>query len=178
MVLKLYGWFSSAPALAVALFLHEKNVPFEWVEVDLAKGEHKTSDFIAKHPFGQVPCIDDDGFVLFESRAIARYLDEKYPSQGMQFFPKDLHKRALVDQTTWAETFHFGRFATVLVFETLNKKYFGLETDANTVAESKSRLYAKLDAYEMILSKQKYIAGDVYPLISSNVLYSHVKRSD
>jgi glutathione S-transferase len=59
---------------------------------------------------------------MYESRAIARYLDEKYPNQGTQLFPKDLQKRALADQATWAETFHFNRHAGVIVFEVLNKK--------------------------------------------------------
>jgi len=139
MVLKLYGWFASGPALVAALILHEKNVPFEWVDVDLTAGEHKSEDYLAKFPFGLVPAIvshpeshitkptcgdkqDDNGFILSESRAIARYLEEKYPNQGTQLFPKDLEKRALVDQATWAEAFHYSRFAGALTFEILNKK--------------------------------------------------------
>jgi len=57
MVLKLYGWFASGPALVAALILHEKNVPFEWVDVDLIAGEHKSEDYLAKFPFGLVPAI-------------------------------------------------------------------------------------------------------------------------
>ena len=57
MVLKLYGWFGSTPALLVALILHEKKVPFEWIDVDLTKQEHKSPEYVAKHPFGQVPAI-------------------------------------------------------------------------------------------------------------------------
>ena len=57
MVLKLYGWFASGPALVAALILHEKNVPFEWVDVDLPAGEHKSEDYLAKFPFGLVPAI-------------------------------------------------------------------------------------------------------------------------
>ncbi|KAF5344176.1 hypothetical protein D9756_011449 [Leucocoprinus leucothites] len=83
MAIKLYGWSSSTPCLAVALILHEKQVPFEWVDVDLPKKEQRCPEYLAKiNPFGMVPAIDDDGFVMHESRAIARYLDEKYPDQG------------------------------------------------------------------------------------------------
>jgi glutathione S-transferase len=57
MAIKLYGWFASAPALLIALILYEKNVPFEWIEVDITKGQSKSPDFIAKNPYGQVPTI-------------------------------------------------------------------------------------------------------------------------
>ncbi|KAF5350537.1 hypothetical protein D9756_008511 [Leucocoprinus leucothites] len=160
MSLKLYGWFSSAPALLIALILHEKQVPFEWVEVDLPKGEHKKPEFIANNPFGQVPTIDDDGFIMYQSRAIARYLDEKYPNQGTQLFPKDLQKRALVDRATWAELSHFYRYGVPILFEVLNKRFFSLETNPNTVEEAKKNILAKMDVYEDILSKQKYLTGE------------------
>ena len=57
MVLKLYGIYRSPWVRLVAAILQEKQVPFELVSVDLANGEHKTPEFLAKHPFGQVPYI-------------------------------------------------------------------------------------------------------------------------
>jgi glutathione S-transferase len=60
---------------------------------------------------------DDDGFILYESRAICRYLEEKYSNQGTKLIPTDLHKRALVDQACWAEAYHFGLHARPICFE-------------------------------------------------------------
>ena len=57
MVLKLYGLHASHFVRLVAAVLIEKEVPFELVKVDLSKGEQKTPEFLAKHPFGQVPYI-------------------------------------------------------------------------------------------------------------------------
>ena len=57
MVLKLYGIYRSPWVCLVAAVLHEKKVPFELVSVDLANGEHKLPEYLAKHPFGQVPYI-------------------------------------------------------------------------------------------------------------------------
>jgi glutathione S-transferase len=57
MVLKLYGAPLSPSVIRVGIVLHEKNIPFELVTVDLFKGEHKTPDFKAKSPFGQIPYI-------------------------------------------------------------------------------------------------------------------------
>jgi len=127
---------------------------------------------------------DDDGFILSESRAIARYLEEKYPNQGTQLFPKDFEKRALVDQATWAEASYYSRFGGTLTFEILNKKcvikalvllsilihvfffkfqrFFSFKSDTTEIENAKRKLFATLDTYEKILSKQKYIAGDVH----------------
>lgn len=65
MVLKLYGSPVSTCTRRVAVTLKEKNVPFEFITVDIAKGEHKSPDFLVKQPFGQVPylvstCITTD----------------------------------------------------------------------------------------------------------------------
>lgn len=57
MVLKLYGLYESPYVRLVATVLSEKKVPFELVLVNLAKGEHKTPDYLDKHPYGQVPYI-------------------------------------------------------------------------------------------------------------------------
>ncbi|KAF5344199.1 hypothetical protein D9756_011331 [Leucocoprinus leucothites] len=160
MVVKLYGWFSSTPCLTVALILHEKKVPFEWIDVDLPKKEQKCSEYLAKVPLGMVPAIDDDGFVMNESRAIARYLDEKYPNQGTQLYPKDLKKRAIADQAIWSEWFHFFQNGGNMCCQVLNMRLFGLPTDVDDVEERKERLLATMDIYEGILAKQRYIAGD------------------
>ena len=57
MVLKLYGAPASPYVRLVATVLLEKKVPFELVVVVLSKGEHKTPEYLSKHPFGQVPYI-------------------------------------------------------------------------------------------------------------------------
>ena len=62
MVFKLYGIYRSPWVRLVAAILQEKKVPFELVSVDLANGEHKSPEYLAKHPFGQVPYIVSDSF--------------------------------------------------------------------------------------------------------------------
>jgi len=59
-------------------------------------------EFLALNPNGQVPVVIDDGFVLWESGAVLRYLAEK---AGSDLWPTDLRERAFVDQwTTWQAT--------------------------------------------------------------------------
>jgi glutathione S-transferase len=58
MVLKLYGLYLSPWVRLVAAVLHEKQVPFELVSVDFfTNKEHKTPEYLEKHPFGQIPYI-------------------------------------------------------------------------------------------------------------------------
>jgi glutathione S-transferase len=55
MVVKLHGFVYSTNTQRVFLVLKELNIPFEYVVVDLKKGEHKSAEYLAKHPFGVVP---------------------------------------------------------------------------------------------------------------------------
>jgi glutathione S-transferase len=72
MVLKLYGSAMSTSRVLVTIL--EKELPYELILVDISKGEHKSEEYKKLQPFGKVPVLDDDGFLMFESRAICRYL--------------------------------------------------------------------------------------------------------
>ncbi|KAF5732676.1 glutathione S-transferase family protein [Tripterygium wilfordii] len=65
MGLKLYGTPSSPITGRVLLSLHEKELNFEYVPVDLLACEHKQPNFLAKHPFGQTPALEDGDLTLF-----------------------------------------------------------------------------------------------------------------
>ncbi|KAJ7097148.1 thioredoxin-like protein [Mycena belliarum] len=162
MVLKLVGSATSTCTRRVALVLVEKKVPFEFVSINLAKGEHKAPEFVSQQPFGQVPyMIDDDGFVLYESRAICRYIAEKYAGQGTQLIPTDPKGKALFEQAASIEFANFDPFASKAVFENVFKPMRGMTPDKAAFDALITGLSAKLDAYEVILGKQKYLAGDV-----------------
>ena len=122
------------------MVLHEKKIPFEFQDVALAKGEHKSPEFKAKQPFGQVPYIvsaktpsivklswpymekDDNGLILYESRAISRYLDAKEPHSGTALIPQGLIKQAAFEQAASIEQSNFDAFAAPLVYERVIKK--------------------------------------------------------
>ncbi|KAF7972954.1 hypothetical protein HWV62_34235 [Athelia sp. TMB] len=167
MVLKLYGSPMSTCTKRVAVVLHEKNVPFEMHPIDFSKGEHKSPEYKAKQPFGQVPYLDDDGFIVYESRAIGRYIAAKYASQGTPLVPasSDLKATALFEQAASVEQANFDPPASGIAAERVFKKFHGQETDEARVAEYKTKLEGKLDAYEAILSKQAYAAGSEVSLV-------------
>lgn len=72
MVLKLYG--SAMSTARVLMTILEKELPYEYVLIDIAKGDQKSEEYKKLQPFGKVPVLDDDGFLIFESRAICKYL--------------------------------------------------------------------------------------------------------
>ncbi|KAJ7169349.1 glutathione S-transferase [Mycena crocata] len=164
MVLKFYALSGTGGATgAVAMTLAEKQIPFELVVVDLVTGTHKSAEYLTKHPFGQVPVIDDDGFVLYESRAICRYLAEKYATQGTSLIPTELKAKALFEQAASVEFAHFEPHARGVYIEGIAKRRRN-EFDQAALDKVIADLSVKLDVYEVILGKQKYLAGDEFTL--------------
>jgi len=165
MVLKLYGALASPFVRLAAAVLLEKQVPFEMVVIDLSKGEHKTPEYLSKHPFGQVPYIDDDGFILYESKAICYYIASKYPNQGTSLLPTGVQANALFQQAVSVEASHFHYHAMQAATEMIYKKRQGLTPDKDVVEKHLADLSGKLDVYDKILSKQKYLVGDEITLV-------------
>ncbi|KAG6917724.1 hypothetical protein DXG01_001375 [Tephrocybe rancida] len=164
MVLKLHGSGQSTCTRRVGALLREKKIPFELVVVDMMKGEHKSPAYLEKQPFGQIPYIDDDGFILYESRAICRYLDDKYPTNGPKLIPTDPKKKALFEQAASVELNNFDPYAHDAVAEVVFKPYLGQTPDQEVFKKHIANLEKNLAAYEKILSKQKYVAGDEFTL--------------
>ncbi|KAH8825071.1 glutathione S-transferase [Flagelloscypha sp. PMI_526] len=168
MVLKLYGYPHSITTKRVAVVLYEKKVPFELHIVDLAKGEHKSEGYAKIQPWGQVPYIDDDGFILYESRAIARYIVEKYAAQGTPLQPpleSNFTARGLFEQVASAEVANFDAFAGPLVVEIFYKPMRGVPADDKEVKKKIEKLSETLQVYDGILAKQRYLNGESISMI-------------
>jgi hypothetical protein len=99
MTIKVYGHAGTVCTKRVLITLHELNLPYELIKIDLAKGEHRTPEFYAKHPIGRVPYLEDDegGRVigLAESRPICRYLVVRYGADST-LMPKPTDIESLV----------------------------------------------------------------------------------
>jgi len=160
MVLKLYGFVFSTNTQRVFQVLKELNIPYEYVAVDLKSGEQKSPEHLARHPFGVVPYIDDDGFGLYESRAICRYLVAKYSPQDQSLAPTELKAQALFEQAASIESSYFAPNASTILVEKVLAPRFGREPNEARYEEAVKKLESALDAYETILAKQKYLAGD------------------
>ncbi|KAF8204442.1 glutathione S-transferase [Mycena galopus ATCC 62051] len=156
-ILKLYGDGSATCTRRVATILYEAREPFELIEIDRSKGEHKTPSYLEKQPFGRIPYMDDDGFFLFETRAICRYIAAKHPE--CKLIPTDPKQNALFEQAASIELCNFEFNAGRAVAEA-RKPRKGLKTDPAVVAAAIVDLDKVLEGYDAMLAKQKYLAGD------------------
>ena len=74
-MLRVYYHPLSTYSQRVRIALLEKNIPAELVEVDLQGRAQLRPEYLAKNPYGRVPAIEEDGWVLYESTAILEYLE-------------------------------------------------------------------------------------------------------
>lgn len=81
--LKLYGHPYSNNAMRAQLCLDEKGLDYDYVTVDLFKGEHKQPAFKAINPRGQVPVLVDGAARVYESVAIVHYLEHRYSTPSL-----------------------------------------------------------------------------------------------
>jgi glutathione S-transferase len=98
--LKLYDLEPSGNCYKVRLFCALAQIPIDLIPVDFMAGEHKTPKFLALNPLGELPILDDNGYILRDSQAILVYLASKYG--GEAWLPKDPAHMAKVMQ--WLST--------------------------------------------------------------------------
>ncbi|XP_018455003.1 glutathione S-transferase F3 [Raphanus sativus] len=165
--IKVFGNAASISTRRVLLALHEKNLDFELVNVELKDGEHKKEPFLSRNPFGKVPAFEDGDLKLFESRAITQYIAHRYEGQGTNLLPADYKNPAhyaIMAIGLEVEAHQFDPVASKLAWEQVFKNFYGLTTDKAVVAEEEAKLAKVLDVYEARLKEFKYLAGETFTL--------------
>ncbi|MCR9240536.1 MAG: glutathione S-transferase family protein [Rhodobiaceae bacterium] len=139
--------------------LLETDQPYERIDAGGDFGGLDSPDFLARNPNGRIPVIDDDGFVLWESQAIVRYLAEQH---APALLPDDVQGRALASQwMDWAQT--------NLLPAALDLFWGGVRTpkekqDAAFVARALKRTIAALALLDKELSTHDYLVGNNFSL--------------
>lgn len=121
--MKLYDWpnsYNSKKILAVAFETDQK---ITCIPVNMAGGEHKSPEFLAKNPNGKVPVLVDGEFSLWESNAIACYVASKDPTRKL--LPVDAKQRANVDKWLFWQTAHLSPSIGKIAYERYWKGKFG-----------------------------------------------------
>lgn len=99
-----------------------------------------------------------------ESRAIIRYIAEKYKTQGTNLLGNTIEERGLVEQWVEVEANNFHPPIYNLTLHILFASKLGFPADEDLIKESEEKLGKVLDIYEERLSKSKYLAGDFFSL--------------
>ena len=89
---KLHSNWRSSASWRVRIALNVKGIEYEYLPVNLLKGEQKQEKHLLLNPAGLVPALEIDGHVLTESLPIIEYLDEVYPEKT-KLLPNDAFKR-------------------------------------------------------------------------------------
>ncbi|KAJ7739237.1 glutathione S-transferase [Mycena maculata] len=103
----------------------------------------------------------DGGFIVYETRAICRYLATKHPEAGL--IPTELTENAIFEQAAAEETCNFDPSAMAIGVEVWKQSH-GYPSDQSIIDAQLPVLDKKLDGYEAILWKQRYVAGDKFTL--------------
>nr|AMV75312.1 glutathione S-transferases [Panonychus citri] len=98
----LYSMAESPPCRSVLMVIDYLGVRVNLINVDLSKGQHLEPSFLKLNPFHLIPTLVDGDLILWESRAIIKYIVDKY-SPDNQLYPKDVEKRAKIDQWLYQE---------------------------------------------------------------------------
>ncbi|MFZ5730020.1 MAG: glutathione S-transferase [Phenylobacterium sp. RIFCSPHIGHO2_01_FULL_70_10] len=103
MVLRIFGDSISGNCLKVKWVADHLGLDYEWIEIDILKGETRTADFLAMNPAGQVPAVVlPDGRPLAQSNAIILHLAE-----GSDLVPADAYERArMLEWMFWEQYSH------------------------------------------------------------------------
>ena len=89
--------------------------PLELVNVDFASGENKQAPHLKRQPFGKVPAAEDGSLSFYESRAICRYLVDKYKDAPVQLVPTDISERAVFEQWMSLESTRYTPESTIVM---------------------------------------------------------------
>jgi glutathione S-transferase len=160
--MKLYGHPWSINTRKTLATLAEKGHRAELVLIMIPKGEQKLPEHVARHPFGKVPVLDDDGFVLYETRAINAYLDRRL--SGISLIPSSDREAARVDQWINVGDSYFFPHAHTFIVETIFRRFLGGEQNARAIEAAREAMAAPLDTIDRWLSSNDYLAGSSFSL--------------
>ncbi len=139
----------------VRVALREKGLACDEVLVDLPGGATRAPAFRRLSPFGQVPVLEDDGLIVFESVAILEYLEERAPLPAL--LPSDRRARAQARQLMQASGDYFAP-----PFKRWITRLFSPpeQWDRADQERAKQEMAAHLDFLEPLVVQQAYLVGD------------------
>ena len=137
----------------VRIALREKSIACEEVQVDLPGGALRAPEFRRLNPFAQVPVLEDDGLVVFESLAILEYLEERHPTPAL--LPTERAGRARARALMQAAGDYFAP-----PFKRWLAQYFTPDTaDPADIALAATQLREQVDILHGLLGGQDYLLG-------------------
>jgi glutathione S-transferase len=147
---------------AVFSTLEEKGARYRLAPV--APGTLKGEPHISRHPFGRVPVLEHDGYLLYETQAILRYLDRALPSPPLA--PAEPRAAGRMDQLmNICDWYLFQGVANVIGFQRVVKpRLMGQPADEAAIAQAMPKANAVFEELSRLLGGKTYLAGETVSL--------------
>jgi len=143
----------------VRLTLVEKESPYRLVPVDVFAPGGPPAEHLARQPFGRIPALEHDGFQLYETGAIIRYLDEVLP--GPQLQPRDPRARARMNQAiSVLDSYAYPSLVWGVYVERVSRPAQGRSADEAKIAAAMAQAETCLQALTHIIGDAPWLAGD------------------
>ncbi|MBN9219748.1 MAG: glutathione S-transferase family protein [Mesorhizobium sp.] len=151
----LYGADYSVYVRIARMALEEKGINYELVPLDIFAAEGIPAWYLEHHPFGRIPAFEHDGFRLFETSAIARYVDEAFDGPALQ--PADARGRARMSQMTgMLDAYGYRAMVWDVAVERLEKA----EPDESLIAGGLNRAEKVLEVMTSLKAHGPWLLGN------------------
>ncbi|MDQ3365266.1 MAG: glutathione S-transferase family protein [Myxococcota bacterium] len=153
----------------VRIFLAEKGVAYDTIEVSIAAAAHQTAEFLVKNPIALLPVLElADGKVLRESVAICRYIEELHPAPNL--FGSDAWARAQIEQWNRHAELEL-LFPIAQVFRNTHKFWVGRIKQAPDFATiMREHVAERFDWLDAELGTRPYLAGERFSIADITAL--------
>jgi glutathione S-transferase len=158
-MIKIWGRNTSSNVQKVMWAIGEMKLPHQRIDVGGAFGKNNEAPYLAMNPNGLVPTLEEeDGFTLWESNSIVRYLAAKNADRTLE--PADLKTRARAQK--WMD------WQLSVMGPAITPVFWGLirtppeKRDANAIAAGKAKTVAAAKMLDEQLGKTAYLAGDTF----------------
>jgi len=161
-----------SPYVASALFvLEERQAPYRIVPMtpDAAFLEHKRPEHLKLHPFGRMPVIEDDGFFLYETQAILRYVAAKFPGEPLT--PASITAAARMNQmigiTDW---YFYPQVVATIVLERKAEHLLHRSPNEAVIEQAIPGARNCVGEIESLMAGKPYLAGEALSLADLHML--------
>ena len=169
MSVKVFGVPGSPYVRAVMMGLEEKRVGYDFVAI--APGDSKSPEHLARHPFGRVPAFAHDGFSLYETQAILRYVDAAFDGPALR--PSDIKALARMDQLVGiCDWYLFPQVGVTIGFQRIVKALIGMGAPDEEITRRRSSTPSALCGDRGLL-QAPFLTG-AQPTIADIMIAAHM----
>jgi len=161
--LRVFGLARSVYTRIARLALEEKGADYVLEEVEIFGATGVPADHLARHPFGRIPVLQHDDFLLYETTAIGRYVDEVLPGPALQ--PAGARARARMNQlVALLDAYAYRPMVWGVFVERVLAPREGRTPDAAVISRALDAARRCLHEIDRLHERSAFLAGDVVTL--------------